>query len=202
MKIIKAFWSNISIIKLPMGPLLGLQEVYAITGESGDFEKYLDLYKQAHPDDESLEYIEFEAAKSVYYNQQYEKAIGALIDFRSKYTQSSFLDEVHYLIGESYFRNGQINEAIEAHQEVLSFSASKYRNRSLARIGELLARQDPGRSLRYFSELYKISSNRRDKSNALSGLMNAHFELNHNDSALYYATVIQEADGVTNDARR
>ena len=55
--------------------LLGLQEVLTLQGESESFEPFLAQYKRANPENENLKNIEYESAKTLYFNQKYSQAI-------------------------------------------------------------------------------------------------------------------------------
>lgn len=188
--------------KAANGALLGLQELYALTGDGDDFSSFLEKYKAANPNDESLESIEFDAAKSLYYNQRYEPAIKALQDFRSKYTASSFNTEAGYLIAESYYRTLEYDFAIEEFVEVVSDKSGKYLNRSLYRLGSLYAlKEDHNNALQTFKELESYSKSKRDIGNSWSGQMFAYYSLNELDSAIAYAEKISESPKMNQDAK-
>ncbi|MCR9067114.1 MAG: tetratricopeptide repeat protein, partial [Cytophagales bacterium] len=50
--------------------ILGLQEVMTLEGSTEDFDQYLSMYRQANPESTNLESVDFESARSTYFNQR------------------------------------------------------------------------------------------------------------------------------------
>ena len=173
--------------------LLGLQELSAKSNVS-DFGDYLNKYQLANPDDESLETVEFEAAKSLYFNQLYYKAIESFKQFQSKYTNSSLLNDANYFIADSYFRSGDWKESISFLKLVVEDNQNSYQTRSLNRLGDLLARQGNfEEAITYFKRLEKKSRNSRELGNAWEGIMNVYFTSKQYDStALYTGKILND----------
>jgi tetratricopeptide (TPR) repeat protein len=69
--------------------LLPLQEALSLAGKSGEFETYLADFKKANPESKNLEVVEFETAKNLYFDQQYQRAINSFGSFISAYPQSA-----------------------------------------------------------------------------------------------------------------
>ena len=84
--------------------LLGLQEELQKTGNADEFEEYMTIFRNANPGSNQLESIEFEAAKSHYFNQNYDQAINALELFLASYPNSAQGTEANYLIADAFFR--------------------------------------------------------------------------------------------------
>ncbi len=64
--------------------LLGLQELIKRGVTVKKFDDYMEAFRQANPNDGSLEVIAFESAKNKYYAQQYNEAIVTLNKFTSE----------------------------------------------------------------------------------------------------------------------
>jgi tetratricopeptide (TPR) repeat protein len=168
--------------------LMGLQEVLTNANRSGEFSEYLEKYKILNPDGQDLSNIEFDAAKNLYFNQNYNGAITAFNQYLKDYGSNSFEDEVHYYLGESYYRAKEYEIAISAFESVLKIPNTKWRNRSvrrLALINELVGNNQE--SLEYYTRLEKIASNKREEYDAWEGLMKAYYFTGKYDSTILYA---------------
>ena len=117
--------------------LLGLQAALTNANRADEFSDHLEKYKQLNPDRQDLSNIEFDAAKNLYFNQDYEEAIAAFNRYLEDYGQNSFEDEVYYYLGESYYRAGDHEKAISAFESALSVSNTKWKNRSVRRLALL-----------------------------------------------------------------
>jgi tetratricopeptide (TPR) repeat protein len=168
--------------------LMGLQEVLTNADRSGEFSEYLEKYKLLNPDGQDLSNIEFDAAKNLYFSQNYSGAIAAFNQYLRDYGQNSFEDEVYYYLGESYYRAKEYENAITAFESVITIPNSKWRNRSvrrLALINELVGNNQE--SLEYYARLENIASNKREEYDAWEGLMKAYYFTGKYDSAIFYA---------------
>lgn len=181
--------------------LLGLQELSA-KSEVKDFDQYLSKYQQANPDDESLETVEFEASKTLYFNQVYSKAIESFKQYQLKYPNSSLINDANYYIADSYFRSGDELEAIPYLKLVVADDQNSYQTRSLDRLGSLLANQNKNEeAISYYRILEKKSRNRRELGNAWEGIMTVYFAKNAYDSSLAYANKILEREKLSPDLK-
>ncbi len=166
--------------------LLGLQDK-STAGQFDSFDEYLKKYKQANPNSEALENIEFESARANYYSQQYEMAIKGLEDFVKAYPNSSLITESQYLIGDSYYRQEHYEKARDNFKKIDSLvDFSKYPRvlYRLATIESLLGNLESGNA--YFYKLASASRSSRNIINVHSGLMENHFAASQYDSAIHY----------------
>jgi TolA-binding protein len=177
--------------------LLPMQEAMTAGGKSGDFDKYLANFKKANPTNTSLEAVEFEAAKSPYFSQQYQKAISSLNGFVSSYPQSSAIPEARYYIAESHFRLNELDKALGVYNELGRDVNFEYYSRVVARIPEVQFRLGRyNEAVTGFHNLEKIASTKKEQHAALSGLMESFYLLNKYDSADIYARQILERGNV------
>lgn len=182
--------------------LLGLQEALALKGDTEQFEPYLAKYKRANPDNKDVRGIELESAKTLYYNQNYGRAIAALQDFINSYSDSEMLSEARYFLGESYYRNNQIEPALKNFYETAADPASKDRNRAINRIAELeYLSGNYDAAIEYFRKLVSSASNKKEEYYGWSGLMESYYQTEKYDSATYYARIILERGAVSVDAQ-
>jgi tetratricopeptide (TPR) repeat protein len=173
--------------------LMGLQEVLSNNNRSDEFAEYLEKYKLLNPDGQDLSTIEFDAAKNLYFNQNYSGAITAFNEYLNDYGQNSFEDEVYYYLGESNYRAKDYENAITAFESVIRIQNTKWKNRSirrLAMLNDLVG--DYGKTLEYYNQLEKVAANKREEYDAWEGLMKAYFNNEKYDSTIYYALKILE----------
>ncbi len=182
--------------------LLGLQEVLGLLGQPEEIDKYIALYRQANPDDQALESIEYERARNLYFDQKYEQAINALAQYRRTYANSVNSPEALYYIGESYYRLNQPAKALEAYYELAEKPAGISPTRVYQRIAALeLSSKNYKNALTYWQKLKTASENKRDLYTAREGLMETHYAVGALDSSQRYAEVILEDDKVSFNAQ-
>ena len=174
--------------KVAKEALLPLQEVLALTNKASDFDAYLTKYKSANPEDKSTEGVEFEAARTLYFNQEYKLAISKLKMFIENYPESGQQTLSSYYIAESYFQLNQLNEAKSVYYEIAgNFTFLQY-NRVIARIAEIeqkLALYDD--AIKNYRRLSAIASSNKEQANSWMGLMECYYQKGSYDSATYFA---------------
>ena len=178
--------------------LIGLQEVLALQGKTDEFDQYLTRYKQANPSDKSLENVEFEAVKTIYFSQQYQKAIQSLQNYLQSYPQGSNSAEAKFYLAESYYRLDQLDEALRYYTELAEKERSALKPRAIQRVAELQYRnKNYAEAIQYYRQLASTASNKRQQSDAWTGLMESFFMRNQYDSTNYYANQILEKGGAS-----
>lgn len=182
--------------------LLPLQDALTAAGRSGDFETYLAKVKSANPDIKGLENIEFETAKNLYFDQQYQKALNSLNAFVNAYPQSPRIPETKYYIAESYYRLKDYNKALPIYVELSKDESFQMGSRVVARQAELQFRQGQyADAVKSFHRLEKLATNKKEQYNAWSGLMESFYLLSQYDSADVYARTILERGAVSTSAQ-
>jgi TolA-binding protein len=171
--------------------LLPLQEVLTLQGRSQDFDRYLAKYKAANPDGEGLENVEFEAAKGLYFNQEYAHAIDKFKTFQNAYKESNLLEDATYYIAESYYRTGAYEDALTNYNEVIKNEHYVQYHKVLGRIAELEFRQERYENAIYFYQQYAdLARSKKHQYTALSGLMRSYYLINQYDSSRHHANSI------------
>ncbi len=180
--------------------ILGLQEVMTLEGSTEDFDQYLSMYRQANPESTNLESVDFESARSTYFNQRYQVAIQKFESFIESYPESSYLDDAYYYLADAHFRLEQNDQALSYYQFIIEDPGSTYYLRALNRAATLAlesARFDQAIAL--FKDQQRAARSKRDVVDALTGQMVAYYGLEQYDSAFYYADqVLIEAGGSFN----
>lgn len=182
--------------------LLGLQEVLAVEGKSDEMSQYLAAYKRAHPDDKDLASIEFESAKSLYFNQQYEKAIPALKTYMEQNKEQANYYDAQYYLADSYYRNGQAEDALPVFKSVVEAGKSMFAQRALEKTGELLMQKGAyDQAVPYYQQLAAQANTKKQQFYAWSGMLKAYYFLANYDSVNAYADKIIQLGNVTVNAQ-
>lgn len=188
--------------KTANGALLGLQEVLSLQNRSDEFAPYLANYKKTNPENSGLVSVEFETAKNLYFNQKYDKAIGAFNEFLKNYGETAQAFEARYYLAESYNRQNDLPNAIAFFTEVVNENQTPFISRSIQRIAELQYKQSNyHEAIIYFNRLLQVAGNKKEQYNAWSGLMESYFMLASHDSVHYYANIILEKGNVSANAQ-
>jgi tetratricopeptide (TPR) repeat protein len=182
--------------------LLPLQEALTIAGRSGDFEDYLAQFKKANPDNKNLEQIDFETAKNLYFDQQYQKAVDKLNAFVSNYRESSRLQEANYYMAESYYRLKDFTKALPIYTQLSQDQTFTMGSKVEARVAELQFRLGQyENAIDHYHRLERIATNKKEQYNAWAGLMESFYLLGKYDSSDVYARTIIEKGAVNASAQ-
>ena len=182
--------------------LLPLQEALTIAGRSSEFEKHLSQFKSTNPDNKGLEGLEYETAKNLYFDQQYQKAIGSLNAFLRGYPQTSRAQEANYYIAESHYRLREYDKALPIYKVLSNDMTFSLASKTIARIAEIEFKQGQYESaIASFHTVERLATNKKDQYNAWSGLMESFFLLAQYDSADAYARIILERGNVNAGAQ-
>lgn len=177
--------------------LLPLQEALDLTGKSSEFDTFLAAVKKANPDNTGLESVEFETAKKMYFNEQYEKAITSFQTFASSYPQSALLPEGNYYIGESYYRLRKWEQAVLVYSELRKLPNFAFASRVASRLADAnykLGKYEEAVENYHYFEQYALT--KKDQYTALSGLMESFYLLAQYDSSDVYARQILEQGAI------
>jgi TolA-binding protein len=181
--------------------LVGLQEALALQGRSAEFSQYASRYRSANPDNRSLQNLEFESAKSLYFSNSWDQAIRAFEDYLRNYPQAANRAEAVFFIGESHYRAGRKDSALDFFYQIDRDRDSPQRLRAIQRIAAIeLESQNYQKALPYLRMSVNNSRNQIEEYEAFNGLMQAHYHLADMDSAIYYADRVIALGSVTGDA--
>lgn len=182
--------------------LLPLQEALTLAGRGGEFDSHMSSFKNANPDAKGIESVEFETAKNLYFNQEYQKAIQNLSSYVASYPESPRVTEAKYYQAESYYRLKDYKKSLEIHNEISSDPTFSLSSRVTARIAELQYKLgNYEKAIPSFNELSRTASTKKEQFNAWSGLMESYFMLAKYDSADTYANLILEKGNVNAGAQ-
>ena len=198
----------ISVIeKFPSHPvtndiLIPLQEALTLAGRPAEFDKYLTTFKTANPGAKGIESVEYESAKTLYFNQDYQRAIQNLNNYIAGYPESPRLSEAKYYQAESYYRLREFSKALDIYNGLAKDNTFAMASKVVARVAELEFKAGNfERAIPDFRVLSKMAITKKDQFNAWSGLMESHFLLAAYDSSNYYAKLILEKGNVNAGAQ-
>ena len=183
------------------GAILELSRLLVETGQSDRLQSYLEKYKSANPTSQTVETIQFEAAKNLLYTQHYTKAIEQLEAFIHTYPTSSFTKEANFLLAETYYRLGKETEALVQYTQAYNDKPTPFYNKILLRLATLSYKKDDFTSaLSYYHELYEQATNKKEAYYALEGKMKSGAALRAYGTVQEAASQILAAGDITINA--
>ncbi|MBW8050655.1 MAG: tetratricopeptide repeat protein [Cytophagales bacterium] len=204
--------------KVAHDAITSLQQALTSAGKSENFDETLAKFKEANPNSEALESIEFETAKALYYNQKYKEAISSFTDYLNNYPVVGRIDnptmyyyDSKYYLAESYYRLAVVIEqkdssgygaaydnALRYYKEVMVDNKS-YLNKSIYRIAGLEYKNHSYKSaIKYYDQLLEKASNKKQQFNAWTGLMLSYYGLSKFDKVEMYANEILSRGNASN----
>ncbi|ARS34834.1 tetratricopeptide repeat protein [Pontibacter actiniarum] len=170
--------------KVASGALYSLQEVLGQENRSNEFDQYVDKYKSANPESNALESIEFEAAKTLYFNQNYAQAATKLENYLKAYPNSTFVPDARYYLADSYLRNNNAAAGLKLMKQVVANNRSEFVNRAIQRVADMeFEAKNYTEAIKYYSRLRDLATNRKEQQTALLGLMQSYYRTNDYASA-------------------
>jgi TolA-binding protein len=181
--------------------LRGAQETYALLDRSEDFNTRLEELRKRNPESTVLEEVGFESAKNLYYEEKYKSAITMFEGYISRYPSSANTSDGMYFLGDSYYNLGNMEKATQYFSIVIKERKSSFVSRALQRMADLSFTKQNYTAARNYFLLYNINAkNKREKSNALLGLMETYYLLSNYDSTIYYAEEVLKNGNVNINA--
>lgn len=180
--------------------LLGLQQAYTLDGRSTDFNKTLRAFKDANPEVEGLEGVEFDALKGYFNEGLYAKAEEGLKAFINNYPDDPRVPEGRFILAESLYRQQKNDEALKVYYEVANGMSFDLMDRVYERIADLeYTKLNYENAITYYHKLSRNAVSKNQQYRALMGLMKAHYYNSSYDSVQYFADHLLGADGIRNE---
>lgn len=177
--------------------LKGLQEALALQGRSSEFGEYLEVYKGSNPGSGSIQAIEYEAAKTLYFDKKYAQSVRAFENYLRSHPQTAQRSEGLYFLGDSHLQMGDIEKALTQFRYLEDESASPQRLRAMQRIGMIeLQRGNFSTAIPYLDMAAANARNKLDEVEAVTGLMLANFEIKKFDQVILSADRLLTLSGV------
>lgn len=180
--------------KIAFNAILGLQELESKGVKVGNVQAQIEKYKKANPNDDSLEVIEFDFAKSQYFDLAYSNAVTSFLKFIRDYPESSSLIDAKYYLADSYYRNDRLVEAKQYFGDLRGFR-NNLTGRVLSRLGEINYRMaEFSEANASWKELIALDITPKDTYNGRAGLMKSYYAESEFQKALEVADQIIKAD--------
>ncbi|KAA3438098.1 tetratricopeptide repeat protein [Rufibacter hautae] len=180
--------------------LYSLQEALGATNETEQLDTYLAKFKSANPESDALESVEFEAAKSLYFNEKYKQAIPKFEGFLKGYPASASVPNARYFLGDSYLRSGDKENALRSLKEVAIEGKSEYLSKAVQRVADMeFENGNYTEAANFYSRLRDLAANKKEQANALLGLMKSfYFTSDYNNTILIADDLIARGNATLN----
>ncbi len=156
--------------------IFSLQEALTSANRPEEFDPFLQSYRVRNPDAKSLQSVEYEAAKSLYFAEKYELAVPKFEAYLKQYPQAAVAPDARYYIADAYIRGGDKSTGSKRMREVLDEGRTQFLNKALNRVADLaLDDKDYPVAIRFYTRLATAATSRRESSNAQLGLLRALF---------------------------
>ena len=173
-----------------LSAILGLQDLQQKGIAIENLEETIRAYREANPDDRSLETVEFETAKSAYFGQEYGRAIRSITSFVQAYPKSNYGPEASYYLGDAYFRIDSLSAARDVFRNQ-RFLRTDFTGRVLFRLGSI--NHDLGdfdQAIESYKQLLELNLTPKDNFNAKNGLMLTWYAKDNYLETIVYADMI------------
>ncbi|MFC7000001.1 tetratricopeptide repeat protein [Rufibacter roseus] len=168
--------------------IFSLQEALGSSNQTDQLDNYLAKFRAANPESGALESVEFEAAKTLYFNEKYNQAIPRFEKFLKSYPASSSVPNARYFLGDSYFRIDDKQNALRSLKEVALEGKSEYLSRAVQRVADLeFEGGNYGEAAAFYSRLRDLATNKKEQANALMGLMKSFYFTNDFNNTILIA---------------
>lgn len=177
--------------------LKGLQETLALQGRSAEFGDYLARYKGANPGSGNVQSLEYESAKSLYFDKNYKQAALAFESYLRSYPQSAQRADALYFAGDAYFQGGDQEKGLSYFRQLEKEPSSPSRARAMQKIGIIeLERGNYAASIPYLESASQNARSKVEEAEAVQGLMTANFATRKYQQAIANAERLMTLDGI------
>lgn len=177
--------------------LKGLQETLALQGRSGEFGDHVAKYKSSNPGSGNVQTLEYEAAKSLYFDKNYSQAARDLENYLKSYPQSAQRSEALYFAGDAFLQAGDQERGLSYFKQLENEPSSPQRVRAMQKIGMIeLERRNYAASIPYLETAAQNARSKVEEAEAVQSLMIANFAVQKFQPAITYADRLMILDGI------
>jgi tetratricopeptide (TPR) repeat protein len=181
--------------------LRGAQETYKLLDKNEEWVERLDELKKKNPESVLLDDIGFDAAKTLYDEGKYKKSITLFESYLSKYPQSINAPDSRYFLADSYYQLNDYENASRLYLEVINEKKSSYITKTLQRLADINFKNQKYLAAKDYYLLFSSNSkNKKEKTNALLGLMETYYKLQQYDSTEYFANEVLKSGNININA--
>lgn len=174
--------------------LLGIRESLNATNRSEEFFEIAEQFKTSNPGGNSVQNLQFDSAKDLFYAEKYDKAIQSFQSYLKAYPTSNSASEAYYLLAESYYLLGNKKEALKYYNEIIISNQVEFLTKSAMRSGSInYDNQNYDEAIQNFLQVAGSTSNQREVVLAQEGLIKSYYFKGNYDKVIEFSTkVIQE----------
>ncbi len=175
---------------------LGIRDALSASNRSEEFFEIAEQYKKNNPEGTSVQGMQFETAKELFYNDQFDKAISALTKFKSQYPSSVLIPEANFLLAEAYEELNNKNEALKYYQEIVMGNQLEFLAQAAMRSANIyFGTKKYNEAIQNYLQVISTTAQQRDNILAMEGLVKSYYETKNYDKVLEYAQRISDAGG-------
>ena len=175
---------------------LGIREVLSQANRSEEFFEIAEIYKKNNPQNTSVQGLQFESAKDLFFNEKYDKAITAFTQFIDQNPGSVLIPEANYLLAESYAASNNLQMALRYYQIIVMGNQIEYLSQAAMRSAVIYANmKNYEEAIQNYLQVTYATSNQRELIVAYEGLMKSYFETGNYEKTAEYADKILTAGG-------
>ncbi|MCP9756990.1 tetratricopeptide repeat protein [Lacihabitans sp. CCS-44] len=174
--------------------LLGIRESLNATNRSEEFFEIAEQFKTSNPGGNSVQNLQFDSAKDLFYAEKYDKAIQSFQSYLKAYPTSTSASEANYLLAESYYLLGNKKEALKYYNEIIVSNQVEFLTKSAMRSGSInYDNQNYDDAIQNYLQVAGSTSNQREVVLAQEGLIKSYYFKGNYDKVIEFSTkVIQE----------
>jgi tetratricopeptide (TPR) repeat protein len=174
--------------------LLGIRESLNATNRSEEFFEIAEQFKTSNPGGNSVQNLQFDSAKDLFYAEKYDKAIQSFQSYLKAYPTSTSASEANYLLAESYYFLGNKKEALKYYNEIIVSNQVEFLTKSAMRSGSInYDNQNYDDAIQNYLQVAGSTSNQREVVLAQEGLIKSYYFKGNYDKVIEFSTkVIQE----------
>ncbi len=159
--------------------LIALSNLFAAQGTPEKIEIYLEKHARTaqHAAIDSDKRM-VEAARKLFYTQEYDKVLKQLGSFHITYPDSKLLSETYFLMAESYYRLQKNSQAIHHYKKVVASGLSSFHVKAQLRLADIAyATNRLQEAMVNYQKLQKVQLNNKEYDRTLMGLIRSSFKL-------------------------
>lgn len=175
---------------------LGIREALSHANRSEEFFEIAENYKRNNPESSSVQGLQFETAKDLFFKEDYDKAVTAFTRFIEQYSGSVLIPEANYLLAESYAALNNLNMALRYYQIIVSGNQIEFLSQAAMRSANIYIDQKKyDDAILNFLQVTFATSNQRELVTAYDGLMKSYYNNGNYSNTTEFANKILETGG-------
>ncbi|MGC6428024.1 MAG: tetratricopeptide repeat protein [Flavobacteriales bacterium] len=166
-------------------------------GNVKDYLSFVDGLSNFNVSKSAQDSITFEAAESLFFNQDFDASISSLSDYLNNFSQPIFKNTAQFYLAESLYNLNKISESLDQYLQLNDLKDSRYQERVLSQISSIeFNEKQYGIAALHFSELIEIAQDKEVIRSATISLFECNKKLELKDEIIRLSKVILKMDKV------